>query len=219
MTDMSNEDLLERIYLRQQWEQAFQQLIHNLQPMMVKIGKKHLSKVPIYDTDDYIQEGSLVLWHLVQSQTYNGSGKFSSLFYTAFDRKCINLYRDYVLKNFIEISESDDLYCYGYRVATFVEDEFAKSYREKHREQCSRWYEENRKKPAAEPKPKLTPEEKRERSRQRAHEYYLKNKEKCLAAKHKWYQENREYALSYQRAYDKGVRIGEKGRPKKARKN
>jgi len=55
MTDISNEDLLKRIYLRQQWEQAFRQLIHNLQPMMVKIGKKHLSKVPIYDTDDYRQ--------------------------------------------------------------------------------------------------------------------------------------------------------------------
>ena len=218
MTDISNEDLLERIYLRQQWEQAFQLLIQNLRPMMVKIGKQHLSKVPIYDVDDYIQEGSIVLWQLIQSGKYNGKGKFSSLFYTAFDRKCINLYRNYVLKNYIEISESDDLYCYGYRIATLIEDEFARSYREKHREQCRKWYEANRKKPDAAPKPKLTPEEKRERARQRAHEYYLTHKEQCLAAKHKWYQENREYALMYQRAYDNGVRIGAKGRPAKTKR-
>ena len=217
MNAISNEDLLEQIYLRQRWEQAFQQLIDNLRPMMVKIGKQHLYKIPIYDTDDYIQEGSIVLWQLIQSKKYNGNGKFSSLFYTVFDRKCNNLYRDYVLKNFIEISESEDLYCYGYHVATLVEDEYARTYREKHREQCRRWCEKNRKKPAVEPKPKLTPEERKERNRQRSREYYRTHKEQCLAAKHKWYRENHEYALLYQRAYDQGVRIGEKGRPKKVR--
>lgn len=81
---------------------------------------------------------------------------------------------DYVLKDFIEISESNELYCYGYRVATFVEDEFVKSYHKKHREQCNRRYAENRKKPVSKPKPKLMPAEKRERCRQRAHEYYCK---------------------------------------------
>ena len=104
-------------------------------------------------------------------------------------------------------------------MATFVEDEFVKSYREKHREQCNRWYEENRKKSASKPKPKLMQEEKRERCRQRAHEYYVKNKKKYLASKHKWYHETRDYALNYQYVYDKGVRIGEKRKPKKSKKN
>lgn len=217
MNVISNEDLLEQIYLQQRWEQAFQQLIDNLCPMMVKIGNQHLSKIPLYDTDDYIQEGSLVLWQLIQGRKYNGKGKFSTLFYTVFDRRCINLYRNYVLKNFIEISESEDLYCYGYHIATLVEDEFARTYREKHREQCRRWCEKNRKKSATEPKPKLSPEERKERARQRSREYYATHKEQCLVAKHKWYQENREYALMYQRAYHKGVRIGEKGRPKNNR--
>ena len=73
----------------------------------------------------------------------------------------------------------------------------------------------NRKKPDAEPRPKLTEEEKKERAREKARKYYESHKEQCREAKRRWYQENREYALMYQRAYDKGVRIGKRGRPKK----
>ncbi|MCH5314562.1 MAG: hypothetical protein J1E81_01515 [Eubacterium sp.] len=141
MNTISNEDLLKRIYSQEQAEKAFQQLIINLRPMMIKIGKEHLSKIAIYDLDDYIQESSIVLWQLIQSKKFNWESKFSTLFYTAFDRKCTNLYRDYVLKNMIVLSESEDFCYYGYHATLLVEDEIARKYRERHREECRRWYE------------------------------------------------------------------------------
>lgn len=206
----SNEELVRQIYVQEQVERAFQQLILNLRPMMIKIGRKHLSKIPIYDLDDYVQEGSIILWQLMKSKKYNWKDKFSTLFYAAFERRCINLYRDYVLKNMIVLTEAEDIYGYGYHLTRLVEDEYAKRYREKHREECRRWYEKHRKKPNAESRPKLTEEEKKERSRQKAREYYIAHREQCIEAKRKWYRENHEYALKYQRAYDKGVRITKK---------
>lgn len=201
MNVISNEELVRRIYSQEQAESAFQQLIINLRPMMIKIGRIHLSKIPIYDLDDYVQEGSIVLWKLVESKKYNWYGNFSTLFYAAFDRKCINLYRDYVLKNMIVLSEAEDFYGYGYHLTRLVEDEYVRKYRERHREECRRWYEKHRKNPDAKPQPKLTEEEKKERRRQRAREYYIAHREQCREAKRRWYRENHEYALQYQRDY------------------
>ena len=105
-------------------------------------GRKHLSKIPIYETDDYVQEGTILLWTLIQKKKYNGKGKLSSLFYTAFDRKCINLHRSYVLKNLVQIHETDDdLYYYGYHICRLVIDEYATEYRKKQTEWNKRWAE------------------------------------------------------------------------------
>ena len=202
---ISNEELVRQIYSQQQAEKAFRQLIKNLRPMMIKIGRKHLSKVPIYDLDDYIQEGSIVLWKIVQSKKYNWKGNFSTYFYNAFNWRCISLYRNYVLKNMIVLSEAEDIYCNGYNLTVLVEDEYAKRYREKHREECRRWYEKHRKK--TDSRPKSTEEEKIERRRQKAREYYIAHREQCIEAKRRWYRENHEYALQYKRAYDQGVKI------------
>lgn len=210
MEHKSNEELVFLIYEENQSEDAFAQLIKNLTPMMVKIGREHLSKLHFYDIDDYIQEGSIVLWSLIQGRKYDGERKFSNLFYTAFDRKCTKLYRDYVLKNMVQISESEDYYSYGYRVGTFVEDAYAKEYREKQRERNKQLYKKSHPKSVQEARPKLTVEERKELARQRSREYYLKNKEKCREAKRQWYAEHREYALLYQRAYDQGIRIRKK---------
>lgn len=197
----SNEELVSQIYSQEQVERAFQQLISNLRPMMIKIGKKHLSKIPIFDLDDYVQEGSIVLWRLIESKKFNWKGKFSTFFYAAFDRRCINLYRDYVLNNMIVLSEAEDFYGYGYHLTKLVEDQYAVQYREKHREECRRWYETHQKK--TESRPKLTAEEKKERNRQRSCEYYYSHREQCREAKRRWYRENHEYALKYQRDYRK----------------
>lgn len=206
MENLSNEELVSLIYEDDSSEDLLGRLIKNLTPMMVKIGKKHLSKLYLYDVDDYIQEGTVVLWKLIQSRKYDGKRKFSNLFYSAFEHKCINLYRDYVLKNMVQLYTDEDYYNYGYRVVTLVEDEYVQQYREKQRERNKRWYEKTH---GTSPKaPKLSEEERKERNRQRAREYYLRNKEKCQEAKRRWYRENREYALEYQRAYGQSVRTG-----------
>ena len=215
MQDKTNEELVALIHEQKNPDEAFAQLIQNLRPMMIKIGRIHLSKIPIYDIDDYVQEGSIVLWSLVSSVYTVGSGKISNLFYKSFDWKCINLYRDYVMKNMISIKESENLYHYGYQIATLVVDEYAIEYREKQKVRNRKWAEKTgRVKPADQRAQPLTAEERRERARQRSREYYATHKEQCLAAKHKWYRENRDYALKYQRAYDQGVRVGVKGPPK-----
>ena len=206
MENISNEELIALIYEDIESEILLERLIKNLTPMMVKIGRKHLSKLYHYDIDDYIQEGAIVLWKLIKSRKYDGKRKFINLFYSAFEHKCINLYRDYVLKNMVQLSCSEDYYNYGYRVVTLVEDEYVQQYREKQRERNKRWYEKTH--GASVKAPNLSEEERKERNRQRSREYYLKNKEKCQEAKRRWYHENREYALKYQRAYDQGVRTG-----------
>ena len=219
MTSKTNEELLEVIYGQDRADEALIQLINNLRPMMLKIGRIHLTKIPIYDRDDYVQEGSVVLWKIIESKRYNGRGKLSNLFYTAFERHCINLYRDYVLKNLIKIHETDDdLYFYGYHVCRFVEDEYAMEYRKKQRERNKRWaIKTGRIKPPEERKPVMTPEERKEKARQRSREYYATHKEQCQAMRKRWYQENREYALLYQKLYDQGVRVGKKGPEPKSR--
>ena len=138
MENLSNEELVSLIYEDDSIEDLLRRLIKNLTPMMVKIGKKHLSKLYLYDVDDYIQEGTVVLWRLIQSRKYDGKRKFSNLFYSAFEHKCINLYRDYVLKNMVQLYTGEDYYNYGYRVVTLVEDEYVQQYREKQRERKER---------------------------------------------------------------------------------
>lgn len=210
METKTNEELVGMIYVDKDVDLAFMQLIKNLRPAMIKIGRKHLSKLHIYEIDDYIQEGSLVLWSLLKKRVYDGRAKFFNLFYTAFTYKCTNLYRDYVLKNLIPLSQTEDFYCYGYSASKIVIDQYADEYRIKQRKRNKALYKKKQTASRTSSAP-LTLEERRERSRQRSREYYQKNKEKCRAAKHKWYMEHREYALHYQKAYEHGVRIGRKG--------
>lgn len=54
MEHKSNEELIFLIYEENQSEDAFAQLIKNLTPMMIKIGREHLSKLHFYDIDDYV---------------------------------------------------------------------------------------------------------------------------------------------------------------------
>jgi hypothetical protein len=117
-------------------------------------------------------------------------------------------YSGYTIKDYLTLGKGSIFAASG-KLAPF---------REKQKARNRKWAERTgRVKPASKRAPKLTPEEKRERARQRSREYYASHREQCLAAKHKWYQENHEYALQYQKAYAKGVRTGEKGPSKKVR--
>ena len=61
MENRTNEELVALIYADKDVDQAFMQLVKNLRPIMIKIGRKHLSKLYIYETDDYIQLGTDLL--------------------------------------------------------------------------------------------------------------------------------------------------------------
>ena len=85
MENLSNEELVFLIYEDDSSEDLLGRLIKNLTPMMVKIGKKHLSKLYLYDVDDYIQEGRIAVFKAMKSFDVNGA----SLFYT-YVCLCIN---------------------------------------------------------------------------------------------------------------------------------
>lgn len=218
MTDRTNEELANMYQQSEQAEAALAQLITNLTPMMVKIGKQHLSVCGLYDNDDYIQEGSIVLWNLLEKQTFrNRRGKLSSLFYTAFRNRCIKMYWNYAGKNLFPVSESPDYYNYGYNICRLVIDPRLEEHRFKEKERTARWYEKKTGKKRCQ-RPPVSEEEKlrrEEAARERRKAYYMAHREKYRESKKKWYQEHREYALMYQKAYDLGIRIGAKGPPGK----
>ena len=111
----------------------------------MNIKKDNLKKICdkldiIYDNDDYIQEGSILIWKKIRDRKWNpGSGRFGNFFYTAFRFRVLHMYRTYVMKNMIKINESEDYYYYGYRICTLVVDEFAIEYREKQKERNKAW--------------------------------------------------------------------------------
>lgn len=220
MTNCSNEELAELYHQGERAEEALAQLITNLTPMMIKIGKEHLSACGLFDTDDYIQEGSIVLWNLLEKRTFREkSGKFSNLFYVSFRNRCIKMYWNYAGKNFFPVGESPDYYNYGYHVCRLIIDPRVEEHREKERQRTARWYEKKTGKKRRKRQP-VSEEEmlrRKEAARERQKAYYLAHREKYKGSKKKWYQEHREYALLYQKAYDFGIRIGTMGPPGKSK--
>lgn len=208
MQNKTNEELAEMLLSGVEDERIYLQLLYNLKPMIRKIAETYLKQIPIYDREDYYQEGLILIWKLISKKRYTPGTSFSNLFYTAFQMECINLFRNYVLKNLIVISETEDLYNYGYQTSTLVEAEYAKIYREKKRLWDKRLYERNHPKVEKPVKPKLTEEEKRKHRK----EYYEKNKERYKRLKKEWYQKNHEYALQYQKAYEAGYRSETRGK-------
>ena len=220
MKTKTNEELAQLYQESENAEEAFAQLLDNLTPMIVKIGKYHLSSCGIYDTDDYIQEGSIVLWNLLEKGTFeNKAGKLSSLFYTAFRNRCIRMYWSYVGKNLVPVNDSEDYYHYGYQITTLVEDSHLEEHRKRTREQNERWYEKKYGKKLGKRVP-LSEEERQKRDetrKQRQRAYVAEHRGELRSKRKAWYQENRDYALFYQKAYSQGVRIGKKGPPKKTK--
>jgi len=202
---MTNEELVSLIQNGEELECAYQQLFINLKPIILGEAKMYRSQMIDFDTDDFLQEGHILVWELISSGGFKG-GKFANYYTTAIRRRYINLYRSYTLKNAIRISESEDLYNYGYQVCTLVESDYAKQYREKHREQCKAWYERKKARESAErlaqgiPAPerkkpvrqaKFTEEERKERHRQRSLEYYRTHREECNRKKRERYQQSK----------------------------
>ena len=215
---LENNELVELIVKGMHVDAALEQLACNLRPMIHKIGYAHLRKVPIYDEDDYMQEAMILMWKLISSGKVKPGFLFSNLFYTAFEHRCINLFRDYVLKNGIFVCCREDERECGRTVGYFIEDEYVEKYRVAQRERNKRYYAKTHPESVNRPKPpRLTEEERKERSRQRGRAYYESHKEQCRQAKRDWYRKNHEYALLYQKAYARGVRIGRKGPAPKRR--
>ena len=155
---------------------ALNQLYINFTPLILSESKMYLGRMTTYDQDDLMQEGLITIWKA--ASTFKKGG-FGSYLKAALKKHFINLYRDYTLKNMVCIAETDDFGGYGYTTQTLVESDYAKAYREKHREECHRSYLKRKAEkeaeriaaglPKPEPKPRkprqsrFTDEEKRQR--------------------------------------------------------
>ena len=165
MEDPNNSDVLETLTQR-------------LRPVILGEALKYHAQLP-YDTDDYLQEGRILLWKIALKRNYR-SVNFHNYFVSAIRFRYNNLYRDFVLKNFIRIGGYED--CRGNTYEVLVEAEYAKQYREKHRGDCKKSNERKKAKEAAEraklglpepqKRPKLSEEELIARRRARSLAYY-----------------------------------------------
>lgn len=149
--------------------QVMEELVRRFRPTILGEALKYRDTLP-FDTDDYLQEGRITLWKIALNKNYK-TGNFHNYFISAIRFHYCNLYRDYVLKNFIRIGGYEDIRGNTYQI--LVEAPAAERYREKHREHCRRSAAKRR---AAQPpkpqKPKLTEEEKIAQRRARSLAYY-----------------------------------------------
>ena len=176
--EMSNEALITILMENPSNSEALETLTQRLRPTILGEALKYRTQLP-YDTDDYMQEGRILIWQIADKKNYK-TGNFHNYFISAIRFRYYNLYRDFVLKNLIRIGGYED--CRGNTYEILVEAEYAKQYREKHREDCKKSNERKKAKKAAErerlglpepqKRPKLSEEELIARRRARSLAYY-----------------------------------------------
>ena len=176
--EMSDEALIQVLMENPNNSDALETLTQRLRPTILGEALKYRTQLP-YDTDDYMQEGRILIWQIADKKNYK-TGNFHNYFISAIRFRYYNLYRDFVLKNLIRIGGYED--CRGNTYEILVEAEYAKQYREKHREDCKKSNERKKAKKAAErerlglpepqKRPKLSEEELIARRRARSLAYY-----------------------------------------------
>ena len=140
-------------------EEAYEQLFRNIDPITLHEAQMYLGKMDTYDREDFLQEGRILAWTIISKGSFK-KGLFRVYFGSAIRKRLVNIYRTYTLKNLVCIDEQVD--CRGNVTRTMVESDYARAYREKHREQCRAWYAKKKaSQPPKEAKPKMTIEEKR----------------------------------------------------------
>ena len=195
--NLTNEDLIMKLIANPNDSMAFEELIRRLRPTILGEASKYRSQLP-YDTDDYLQEGRIVLWKIAAKGTFR-PGNFKNFYISAIRFHLRHLYRDYVLHNMVQIGGYED--CKGQTYQILIEAPYAAEFREKHRIHCRENYHRRKAReaeererlglPAPAPKPRLSPEERQERNRARSLAYYYvhrdemnaRAKERRLAAK------------------------------------
>jgi hypothetical protein len=132
----SEEDLIALLMEELSESSVLEELTIRLRPIILCEALKYRSQLP-YETDDYVQEGRILLWRIALKKNYR-RGRFKSYFARAIRFRFSNVYRDFVLKNYVCIGCYVDLKGNAYEV--LVEADYAKQYREKHREYCRESY-------------------------------------------------------------------------------
>lgn len=185
--NLTNEDLIATLISNPNDSMVFEELIRRLRPVILGEASKYRSQLP-YDTDDYLQEGRIVLWKIAAKGSFK-PGVFKNFYISAIRFHLRHLYRDYVLHNMIQIGGYED--CKGQTYQILIEAPYAAEFREKHRIHCRENYHRRKAKeaeererlglPAPAPKPRLSPEERLERNRARSLAYYYAHRDEMNA--------------------------------------
>ena len=123
----TNEELVTMI--RSGEEDAYGQLFRNLRPVTLHEAEKYLGTMDTYTMDDFLQEGMITAWKIIQKGNYNpDTARFSTYFGVAIRRQLIRIFTGYSLKNFMCIGEVEDYH--GTIIRTLAESDYAKRQRE-----------------------------------------------------------------------------------------
>ena len=104
---------------------ALEELAQRMRPIIMTEALKYRSTLP-YDSDDYMQEGRILLWQIALQKTYR-RGYFKRYFTSAIRFRFSNLFRDYVLKNLVRVGEYQDFYGITYQILVVSEICFSTS--------------------------------------------------------------------------------------------
>ena len=177
-SNYTDEDLITMLMEDPSNSAILETLTNRFRPTILGEALKYRAQLP-YDTDDYLQEGRITLWQIAVRKNYK-TGNFRNYFISAIRFHYYNLFRAYVLKNMIRIGGYEDIRGNTYEI--LVEAEYAKRYREKHREDCKKSLERKKAREKAErerlgipeptKRPKFTEEELIARRRARSRAYY-----------------------------------------------
>ena len=192
-------------------EDAYEQLFYNLKPLIIHLVLVIGGRIPIYDMDDYLQEGYILIWEICKKKTY-GSGNFAAYFYVAARRRFNNLYFRYCCKNYIVLWEKGgdeyNVACLG--VSSYwtqwneEKKRYMKRYRIEHRDQINeqkRNYWKKLKYGELE-KYKLRYAMNREKIRKQHLKYYTEHKEEIIRHHREYYAKHKEEINARRRELD-----------------
>ena len=111
---------------------AYKQLFYNLKPITIHMAVLYGGRVPIYDMDDYLQEGQILIWKLV-SRENSLLENFAAYYSAAVKNRFIGMFYHYCKNNLIVLYEKE---CDGYNTAILVESDYLRHRREKEHEQA-----------------------------------------------------------------------------------
>ena len=97
----------------------------------------YLDRMPIFDEDDFIQEGNILIWKILEEKRFQ-KGTFEAFVRTSYRRKLVDTYRSYCLKNpeILHHEEGRD----GYDIAILNESVYAERFREEQRRRSKEYY-------------------------------------------------------------------------------
>ena len=87
-------------------EKALATLISDYKPLFLSQSKMYWNRMETHDVDDYLQEGAIVIWKIVDKGNYSTSqGGFGAYLKSAYTLHLAGLWQKYTMKNLIPTAE------------------------------------------------------------------------------------------------------------------